>query len=356
MYQLSDYDYHLPAHLIAQHPVADRKGSRLMALDRHTGGVSHHRFSDIVGMLSPSDILVVNDTRVIPGRLLGRKATGGKTEVLLIDYAGGKGKKQGDRYTFECECLVKASKRPRAGTEVHFAPGLSAIIAKHHGEGVFTVLFSSGEPFEKAIENQGRVPLPPYIDRSNDNGNTAPDTAAYQTVYAAENGAVAAPTAGLHFTGDLLEAIRAKGVAIHALTLHVSYGTFMPVREADIRRHKIHTERYSVDPKTADAINAAKKAGGRVVAVGTTSVRTLEYLADENGRISAGSGSCDLFIYPGYRFAIVDKMITNFHLPKSTLLMLVSAFAGKDAILEAYQAAINEKYRFYSYGDAMFIG
>ncbi len=356
MYQLSDYDYDLPVQLIAQHPVADRTGSRLLALDRNTGGVSHHRFSDIVGMLSPSDILVVNDTRVIPGRLLGRKPTGGKTEVLLIDYAGGTGEKQGDRYMFECKCLVKSSKRPRTHTEILFAAGLSASIRKYHGEGVYTMRFSSGKPFEEALENQGRVPLPPYIDRSQDNGNAASDATAYQTVYAAENGAVAAPTAGLHFTGELLDAIRAKGVDIHALTLHVSYGTFMPVREADIRRHKIHTERYSVDPKTADAINAAKKQGRRVVAVGTTSVRTLEYLADANGRISAGSGSCDLFIYPGYRFKTVDKIITNFHLPKSTLLMLVSAFAGKDAILDAYQVAINEKYRFYSYGDAMFIG
>ena len=356
MYQLSDYDYDLPAGLIAQHPVADRKGSRLLALDRRTGRVSHHRFTDIVDLLSPSDVLVVNDTRVIPGRLLGRKTTGGKAEVLLIDYAGGKGEKQGDRYMFECQCLVKASKKPSIGTVIEFDAGLEARIAEHHGEGVHTVVFSGPEPFEKTIEMQGRVPLPPYIDRADGNGNAGEDKSAYQTVYAAKNGAVAAPTAGLHFSGDLLDALRQKGVEIQALTLHVSYGTFMPVREDDIRKHRIHTERYSVDKNTAERINAAKAKGRRIVAVGTTSVRTLEYLAGENGAIVAGSGSCDLFIYPGYRFKTVDKMITNFHLPKSTLLMLVSAFAGKEAILAAYRVAINEKYRFFSYGDAMLIG
>ena len=356
MYQLSDYDYDIPAGLIAQHPVADRKGSRLLALDRRTGRVSHHRFSDILDLLSPSDVLVVNDTRVIPGRLMGRKTTGGKAEVLLIDYAGGKGEKQGDRYVFECQCLVKASKKPRTGTVIEFEGGLEAHVAKHQGEGVHTVVFSSPEPFEKALEKQGRTPLPPYIDRADGNGDGEEDKSAYQTVYAAKNGAVAAPTAGLHFTRDLIDALRQKGLEIHALTLHVSYGTFMPVREDDIRRHRIHTERYSVDETTADRINAAKAEGRRIVAVGTTSVRTLEYLAGENGAITAGSGSCDLFIYPGYRFKAVDKMITNFHLPKSTLLMLVSAFAGKEAILAAYQTAISEKYRFFSYGDAMLIG
>ncbi len=356
MYQLSDYDYDLPEQLIAQVPAADRKGSRLLALDRNTGSVSHHRFSDIADMLSPTDVLVVNDTRVIPGRLLGRKSTGGKAEVLLIDFAGGTREKQGDRNVFACQCLVKSSKKPGIDTEILFEAGLSARIQHHHGEGVYTVLFSSDQPFEKALEQQGRVPLPPYIARSENREDSPDDKNTYQTVYAAKNGAVAAPTAGLHFTGDLLAAIREKGVEIHALTLHVSYGTFMPVRENDIRNHKIHTERYHVDEKTAGRINAAKKQGRRIVAVGTTSVRTLEYLADENGNISAGSGSCDLFIYPGYRFRIVDKIITNFHLPKSTLLMLVSAFAGKGKILDAYQVAINEKYRFYSYGDAMFIG
>lgn len=356
MYQLSDYDYELPEQLIAQNPVGDRTRSRLMAMDRKTGEISHCRFHDIVEMLSPSDVLVVNDTRVVPGRLMGRKPTGGKAEVLLIDYAGGITRKEGGRYRFECKCLVRASKKPRIGTDVYFDAGLTGQLLEHHEGGIYTVLFSSAEPFEKALEKQGRMPLPPYIDRTGTPENGTNDKTAYQTVYAAKSGAVAAPTAGLHFTGSLLDAIRAKGIDIQALTLHVSYGTFMPVRDNDIRRHRIHTEHYSVSEQFAERINTAKENGSRIVAVGTTSVRTLEYLADEHGRIAPGSGSCDLFIYPGYQFKIVDKMITNFHLPKSTLLMLVSAFAGKDAVFDAYRVAINEKYRFYSYGDAMFIG
>ena len=356
MYQLSDYDYDLPAHLIAQHPAADRKRSRLLSMDRYTGGLSHHRFHDIAALLSPSDVLVLNDTRVIPARLAGRKSTGGRAEVLIIDYADGIRKKQGNQHLFICRCLVRTSKSPRPGTEIHFESGLRAQIAENHGDGVHTVLWSGPEPMESALEKQGEMPLPPYIDRTQETAGAPDDKEAYQTVYAARNGAAAAPTAGLHFTTDLLDALRKQGIAIYTLTLHVSYGTFMPVREGDIRNHKIHSERYHVDEKTTAAINAAKKAGRRIVAVGTTSVRTLEYAADDTGTLSAGSGSCDLFIYPGYRFRIVDKMITNFHLPKSTLLMLVSAFAGKDAILNAYQAAIEQQYRFFSYGDAMLIG
>ena len=355
MYQLSDYDYNLPDERIAQHPISNRQCSRLLVMDRKTGDTSHHLFHDIVGMLSSGDVLVVNDTRVIPARLEGHKPSGGKTEVLLIDYAGGIHTKKDHQYVFECKCLLRSSKNARIGTEIRFSEGLTAHVRDQHGGGVYTISFSSGEPFEKVLEKQGKIPLPPYIDRNKNPEAPSTDKAAYQTVYAANDGAVAAPTAGLHFTAEIMAGLEKKGIEICYLTLHVSYGTFMPVREEDIRKHVIHTERYVVSEKTAATINTAKASGRRIVAAGTTSVRTLEYIADQHGRVSTGSGSCDLFIYPGYRFKIVDQMITNFHLPKSTLLMLVSAFSEKNAIFNAYQVAIQEKYRFFSYGDAMFI-
>ena len=355
MYLLSDYDYELPAHLIAQNPVSDRQSSRLLAMERQTGRVSHYRFHDIVDLLHEDDVLVVNDTRVIPARLIGRKSTGGRAEILLVDFADGVEGKQNGRFAFYCRCLVRSAKKPGVNTKIHFANGLTARIIKHHGGGVHTAVFTGDEPFEQALEKQGKVPLPPYIERNGRTSGQLSDTHAYQTVYAEKNGAVAAPTAGLHFTPELIDALKAKGLDMLFLTLHVSYGTFMPVRENDIRKHEMHSERYHVPDEVAEKINAAKRMGRRIVAVGTTSVRTLEHCADENCRIKAGSGTCDLFIYPGYRFKIVDKIITNFHLPKSTLIMLVSAFAGKDFILNAYQEAIEKHYRFYSYGDAMLI-
>ena len=355
MYQLSDYDYELPEARIAQHPLADRHASRLLVMDRKTGDASHHRFLDLVNLLSPGDLLVVNDTRVIPARLEGRKSTGGKVEILLVDYAGGSQAETGGQHLFECKCLVRSSKSPRPGTEIHLSEGVFAHVREGHGDGVFTISFSSPEPFETVLENLGKVPLPPYIDRDKNPADPAADKGSYQTVYAARSGAVAAPTAGLHFTTEIIEALEKKGVERCSLTLHVSYGTFMPVREGDIRKHAIHSERYIVAPETAAAINRAKANGRRIIAAGTTSVRTMEYLADEKGHVEAGSGMCDLFIYPGYRFKTVDAIITNFHLPKSTLLMLVSAFSDRNAILGAYEEAIREKYRFYSYGDAMFI-
>ena len=360
MHNLSDYDYDLPEERIAQHPAANREHSRLLALKRQTGNISHHRFRDITSLLHPGDVLVVNDTRVIPARLAGRKATGGKAEVLLVGYPEGRETTSGNRHGFECRCLIRTSRRPAAGTEIVFPGSLTARVTESHGEGLYTLFFESDIPFEAALEAIGSMPLPPYIRRESGNGESPddapPDSEAYQTVYAARSGAVAAPTAGLHFTEDLLGSIREKGVSILTLTLHVGYGTFRPVRENDIRKHRIHSETYHVSPAVAEALNAAKSKGRRVVAVGTTSVRTLEYLAGKDGTIRHGSGSCDLFIYPGYQFKAVDAMITNFHLPRSTLLMLVSAFAGRNAILRAYEAAIQEKYRFYSYGDAMFIG
>lgn len=346
MYSLSDYDYTLPAELIAQAPSDRRDRSRLLRLERRTGAVSHHRFDRLARWLAPGDVLVVNDTEVIPARLVGRKATGGKVEVFLLDYTGGV--RQGG--TFCCDCLVKASKPVRAGALIHFGEEWSGRVSDIAG-GFCRVEFSGGGDIDRLLDRLGHVPLPPYIRRMDRPG----DRKAYQTVYAAVRGAVAAPTAGLHFTPRLLEGIRAKGVALAPITLHVGYGTFAPVRAADIRAHRMHAERYSISEPAAEAVNAARTAGRRVVAVGTTAVRTLEVAAGQDGRIRAGGGWCDLFIYPGYRFKAVDAMITNFHLPKSTLLMLVAAFAGREAILEAYRAAVAEGYRFYSYGDAMLI-
>jgi S-adenosylmethionine:tRNA ribosyltransferase-isomerase len=348
MYSLADYDYNLPDELIAQEPSARRDHSRLLRLERCTGKVSHHRFDEISRSFSAGDVLVVNDTAVVKARLLGRKETGGRVEVFLLDYAGGS--RSGDSRRFACECLVKSSKPSRPGMRLVFNEGLSGTVVAV-GDGTCRVEFSGDEDFDALLDRVGRVPLPPYIRRT----DAPADRTAYQTVYAAVRGAVAAPTAGLHFTPELLTELRAWGVAIAPITLHVGYGTFAPVRAADIREHRMHAERFTIPAEAADAVHAARTSGKRVVAVGTTAVRTLEFAADPQGRIAAGSGECDLFIYPGFRFKAVDAMITNFHLPKSTLLMLVSAFAGREDILNAYREAVRERYRFYSYGDAMLI-
>ena len=350
MYSLSDYDYHLPSERIAQQPAATRDISRLLVMDRRSGAVTHGRFTDILTHIEARDVLVVNNTEVIPGRLFGRKESGGKVEVLILDFAGGRKVER----RFVCQCLVKASKPPRVGATLHFEDGLRATVETVGGAGHFTLAFDCDEPFLDKLDHVGRVPLPPYIRR--EAGYSLPeDRSRYQTVYAEQKGAVAAPTAGLHFSQDLLAAITAKGIGIAALTLHVGYGTFAPVRVSDIREHRIHTERFMIPAQTSAQIKTAREAGGRVIAVGTTCVRTLEFMADEHGDVSPGHGECDLFIYPGYRFNVVDGMVTNFHLPKSTLLMLVAAFAGREKILKAYGDAVKEKYRFYSYGDAMLI-
>jgi len=352
MYTLDDYDYHLPEALIAQTPATDRDGSRLLHLNRENGIVSHRHFQDIVNLLRPSDVLVVNNTRVIPGRLHGRKATGGKAELLILDY-GESDSRCRDDFNRLYRCLIKASKQAGAGTRILFEEGLVAEV-QDFSNGVYTVAFSAPEPFDGLLSRIGRMPLPPYIKRD----ETQPDEAdrmRYQTVYAREQGAIAAPTAGLHFTDEVLSRIREKGVAVTAVTLHVGYGTFVPVRVDDIRDHRMHEEWFSIPEETARIVSQAKAAGRRVVAVGTTSVRTLEYATGSDGLIHPGSGRCDLFIYPGYPFKTVDAMITNFHLPRSTLLMLVSAFAGRETILSTYDKAVDEKYRFFSYGDAMFI-
>ena len=343
------YDYDLPEERIAQSPVEGCYQSKLLFMDRTTGEIAHHKFLDIYEFLSPSDVLVINNTEVIPARLLGQKETGGKVEVLILDYPGDK-KSRIDNGEYVCRCLIKSSKRPKDGTTLIFDQQLKANVVNFKA-GVYVVKFSYKGNFEQTIGRIGHVPLPPYIKRNDDKN----DRTFYQTVYASQKGAVAAPTAGLHFSLSLMKKLKEKGVKIVALTLHVGYGTFLPVRVSDIRDHRIHSEWYSISRETADRINESKKKGHRIVAVGTTAVRTLEYAGKENGIVAQGEGSCDLFIYPGYKFKTVDAMLTNFHLPKSTLLMLVSAFSTRDNVLNAYKAAIEKQYRFFSYGDAMLI-
>ncbi len=351
MYALRDYDYFLPDHCIAQEPANPRDHSRLLYMDRRNGRSEHHRFRDIDNFLNAGDVLVVNDTRVTPARLLGRKESGGKIELLVLNYRGDSTDAPGDAVV--SRCLIKASKRPRPGTVLRLEKGLQAQVLGFEDD-LFTVRFRCDQDFESLLFQIGETPLPPYIKR-NGNQSSVDDQSAYQTVYAKQTGAAAAPTAGLHFSHALLEKIRSKGVHIVAITLHVGHGTFAPVRNNDIRNHQMHSEWCTITDAAAGTINQALDGSGRVVAVGTTSVRTLEHACSEDGRIEPGSRDCDLFIYPGYQFRVIDALITNFHLPQSTLLMLVSAFAGRQKILKAYQTAIDQGYRFYSYGDAMLI-
>jgi len=352
MYSLVDYNYDLPEEFIAQEPAGKRDQSRLLSLNRMTGEMSHHLFHELCSFLLPSDALVVNNTEVIPGRLFGHKDTGGKVEALILNYAGSY-KKMEKNKEIVFECLLRASKRPKPGASFVFDQGLKAEVIDFQ-DGIHTLRFFYDGDFESLLYRIGNMPLPPYIKRNN-GVSPCNDRKSYQTVYARQKGAVAAPTAGLHFSEKLLEKIKSIGVNIVEITLHVGYGTFSPVRAPDIRDHKIHSEQYYISENGAATINHAKAKGGRIVAVGTTCVRSLEFASDNNGNVSYGSGNCDLFIYPGYRFKVIDAMITNFHLPQSTLLMLVSAFAGRKNILAAYNEAIKERYRFYSYGDAMVI-
>jgi len=353
MFSPSDYNYELPPDLIAQKPSARRDRSMLLCLNRQTGGVSHHRFYEISDFLEPGDVLVLNDTAVVPGRLEGKRDTGGKVEVLIIDYPEARKSVQKNGH-FVCRCLVKTSKRPVPGMWLYFEEDLKAEVLEGRN-GTYALNFHTEKNFENLLERIGKVPLPPYIHRINGRKPLCDDRVAYQTVYAAHKGAIAAPTAGLHLTTELLDRLNARGIKIAPLTLHVGYGTFVPIRVADIRRHQMHAEQFALSAKSAAMINAAKSGGKRVVAVGTTCVRTLEYISNSTGRVAAASGRCDLFIYPGYRFKLVDALITNFHLPKSSLVMLVSAFAGRENVLRAYQEAIQRRYRFFSYGDAMLI-
>jgi S-adenosylmethionine:tRNA ribosyltransferase-isomerase len=392
----SDFDYDLPQELIAQHPLERRDASRLLVYDRKAGAVEHKHFSDVLSYLNPGDALVINDTRVMPARIIGNKAgTGGRIEFLLLrrvddphspapafrsqslrrleadgvsrggdslaakphaasletqmggGLGGGTPPPKGDVW----EVLAKPAKRAATGTAFEFGGGrMRAEVLEELPEGMRVVRLTYGGVFEEALDAVGSMPLPPYIHEK------LADPERYQTVYARERGSAAAPTAGLHFTPELLKEIEAKGINVVKILLHVGLGTFRPVNAENIEEHKMHSEYYEITRQAADAVNKAREAGGRVVAVGTTSARTLETAAEEDGSISPGSGWTDIFIYPGYRFGAVDALLTNFHLPRSTLLMMISAFAGsREKMLDVYKTAVEEKYRFFSFGDAMMI-
>ena len=340
----SDFYYELPKELIAQDPLEDRASSRLMCLSRQTGKVEHHTFRDILQFLDPGDTLVINNTKVIPARLIGEKeGTGGAVEVLLLSRV------KGQEATWET--LVRPGKKCRPGARIVFGGGLlTAEVTNVVEDGNRYVKFFYDGVFEEILDKLGEMPLPPYIT------HRLEDRPRYNTVYAKLDGSAAAPTAGLHFTKELLEEIRAKGVNIAELTLHVGLGTFRPVKVDDVETHHMHTEHCMITPQTAKLINDTHASGHRVIAVGTTSCRTLESMAQEDGTVRSGEMDTSIFIYPGYRFKVMDALITNFHLPESTLVMLVSAFAGKDHIMAAYEEAVKERYRFFSFGDAMYIG
>ena len=336
-----DFYYDLPEELIAQTPLERRDASRLMTLDRKTGEVTHRHFYDLLELLQPGDCLVMNNSRVLPARLLGHRVpTGGAVEVLLL-------KDQGNGIW---ECLTKPGRKTHTGTELSFGDGeLTATVVGERDDGNKLVQFHYEGIFLEVLERLGKMPLPPYIKEELQDGER------YQTVYSKINGSAAAPTAGLHFTQELLDKLAAKGVKEAYITLHVGLGTFRPVKAAEITEHHMHSEFCMISRETADIINETKRAGGRIVCVGTTSCRTLESLADENGYFHEASAWTDIFIYPGYKFKAMDALITNFHLPESTLVMLVSAFADREKILNAYNIAVQERYRFFSFGDAMFI-
>jgi len=349
-FRLEDYDYDLPPELIAQCPAPAREQSRLLVLDRLSGAVGHSRFDRIGQYLRRGDLLVVNDTRVVPARLLGRKKTGGMVELLVLDPYKAPGTGILDGYS----CLIKASKSFRPGQIIELSEGIRAEVIAASVDGRAQVRFYGGENIVDILDRIGKTPLPPYIERAPGQA-AADDRICYQTEYARHPGAVAAPTAGLHFTKPLLKGLMTSGIEVAALTLHVGYGTFAPIRCTDIREHRMHPEFIEIGKETAEAVNRAKREHRRVVAVGTTVVRTLEWIYTREGEIFPFSGMCEHYIYPGCRFAVVDCMVTNFHLPKSSLILLVSAFAGRSRILSAYREAVRERYRFFSYGDAMLI-
>lgn len=337
----SDFYFDLPEELIAQNPLEDRSSSRLLVLNKETGNIAHKVFKNIREYLKPGDCLVLNNTKVIPARLIGEKeGTGAKIELLLLK------RMEGDVW----ETLVKPGKKAKPGTRIVFGGGLLiGEITEVVEEGNRHVKFYYEGIFEEILDQLGQMPLPPYITHQLQDKNR------YQTVYAKYEGSAAAPTAGLHFTQELLQELKGMGVEIASVTLHVGLGTFRPVKVDDVTKHHMHSEFYQVLPEEAEKINAAKREGRRVICVGTTSCRTIESAADENGVVQAGSGDTEIFIYPGYQFKVLDCLITNFHLPESTLLMLVSALAGKEHIMDAYHEAVKERYRFFSFGDAMFI-
>ena len=337
----ADFDFYLPEELIAQTPLERRDASRLLTLDKHTGAVEHHHFYELPQFLKPGDCLVLNDSRVLPARLIGHRPTGGACEVLLLVDRGDK-----------CwECLVRPGRKLRPGAQVIFGEGkeLTATIEEELEDGKRLVRFHYEGIFLEILEHLGKMPLPPYIKEE------LQDNERYQTVYSKVVGSAAAPTAGLHFTPELLEQVQNMGVKVCYVTLHVGLGTFRPVKAEDIQDHEMHSEFCMISRKTADIINETKRNGGRVICVGTTSCRTIESFAAEDGTMTERSGWTNIFIYPGYHFKVLDALVTNFHLPQSTLIMLVSALAGREHVLAAYEEAVKERYRFFSFGDAMFI-
>lgn len=336
----SDFSYNLPPELIAQTPLEQRDSSRLMTLNKETGEIEHHHFYELPDYLRPGDCLVMNNSRVLPARLIGKRETGGACEVLLLIDRGNK----------TWECLVRPGKKLRPGAKVIFGDGkLTAEITEVLEDGNRLVRFDYEGIFLEILEELGKMPLPPYIKEELQNQER------YQTVYSKVSGSAAAPTAGLHFTPELLKQIEERGVKLAYVTLHVGLGTFRPVKVDDVETHDMHSEYCIISPETAEAINETKRNGGRVICVGTTSCRTIESWANEDGTVRADGGWTKIFIYPGYKFKVLDALVTNFHLPESTLIMLVSALAGKENVLHAYEAAVQERYRFFSFGDAMFI-
>ncbi len=337
---VTDFSYILPDELIARYPAKERDSSRLMILQRNSSALNETNFGNIVDWLRPNDLLVLNTTKVIPARLFGKKETGGRVEIFLVEPL-----KEGWR------CLLRSSKTCRKGQRIALPEGVDAEVIDRHGDQDWHVRFTGTKDFEAWLQSAGQMPIPPYLNRESEEL----DRRRYQTVYANEPGAVAAPTAGLHFTPELMELLQKKGVRLAKVVLHIGLGTFQPVRVKKVQEHLIHKERYLIPQETVKAIEDTRKSGGRVIAVGTTSCRTLEHSSSTAGKLKAGHGEADIFIYPGYKFKEVDALLTNFHLPESTLLMLVSAFAGTDFVLSAYKEAVKRQFRFYSYGDAMLI-
>ena len=350
MYQIEDYDYDLPEELIAQVPASERDKSRLLFLERSRESLSDHFFFELPRLLKAGDTLVVNDTRVVPARIFGRKQSGGRVEVLVLEHSVDSAPQGNTRW-----CLLRSSKRPSKGSKLFFDNQVQGVVRSMGEDGLVQIRFEGPQPVDLLLEEKGTMPLPPYIRRMKEDERAPVDRERYQTLFAKRAGAVACPTAGLHFTARLTDDLLQSGVTLVPLTLHVGHGTFKPVRVQDIRNHPLGKEAYTLGQETADAINAAKREGRRVIAVGTTVVRTLETLGGSDGTLSPTQGTTELLITPGFEFKVIDGMITNFHLPRSSLLFLVSAFGGVGLTRKAYEWAVEKAYRFYSYGDAMLI-
>jgi S-adenosylmethionine:tRNA ribosyltransferase-isomerase len=350
MFNIEEYNYDLPEELVVQVPATSRDSSRLLLVERSNKSFSDHHFFDLPRLLKPGDLLVVNNTKVVPARLFGRKESGGQIEILVLEHPNSDAPRSNTRW-----CLLKSSKRPKKGSHLLFENDFSGTVQGLGDDGLVQITFHDIPAIDSLLQEKGNMPLPPYIKRDKRDRRAPMDRQRYQTVFALKTGAVAAPTAGLHFTKELVDELNQAGFTLVHVTLHVGHGTFRPVKAKDIRKHTLGEELYIIDSDAAEAINMTKKEGRRVIAIGTTVVRALETVAGPNGEIVPGKGKTNLLITPGFRFNLVDGMITNFHLPKSSLLFLVSAFAGLDLIKKAYSWAIEKRYRFYSYGDAMLI-